>query len=73
MVEAAGFGFGGGQLKRRQVKRRQGGCNGNCGGPAACGGRTRIRTRDPLIKSQLLYQLSYTPHSGTGYCIQALA
>ena len=25
------------------------------------GGRTRIRTLDPLIKSQLLYQLSYTP------------
>jgi hypothetical protein len=23
------------------------------------GGRTRARTRDPLIKSQLLYQLSY--------------
>ena len=27
----------------------------------ACGGRTRIRTLDPLIKSQLLYQLSYAP------------
>jgi hypothetical protein len=26
-----------------------------------CGGRTRIRTLDPLIKSQLLYQLSYAP------------
>jgi hypothetical protein len=26
------------------------------------GGRTRIRTLDPLIKSQLLYQLSYAPH-----------
>jgi hypothetical protein len=25
------------------------------------GGRTRIRTLDRLIKSQLLYQLSYTP------------
>ncbi len=25
------------------------------------GGRTRIRTLDPLIKSQLLYQLSYAP------------
>ncbi len=25
------------------------------------GGRTRARTVDPLIKSQLLYQLSYTP------------
>ena len=25
------------------------------------GGCTRIRTLDPLIKSQLLYQLSYTP------------
>ena len=24
-------------------------------------GRTRIRTLDPLIKSQLLYQLSYAP------------
>ena len=29
------------------------------------GGRTRIRTLDPLIKSQLLYQLSYAP-SGRG-------
>jgi hypothetical protein len=26
-----------------------------------CGGRTRTRTLDPLIKSQLLYQLSYAP------------
>lgn len=25
------------------------------------GGRRRIRTLDPLIKSQLLYQLSYAP------------
>src|SRR5471032_490622 len=25
------------------------------------GGRTRARTYDPLIKSQLLYQLSYAP------------
>jgi hypothetical protein len=25
------------------------------------GGCARIRTLDPLIKSQLLYQLSYTP------------
>jgi hypothetical protein len=25
------------------------------------GGRTRARTSDPLIKSQLLYQLSYAP------------
>ena len=29
------------------------------GGPR--GGRSRIRTYDPLIKSQLLYQLSYAP------------
>ena len=28
---------------------------------AFCGGRTRTRTLDPLIKSQLLYQLSYAP------------
>lgn len=26
------------------------------------GGRTRTRTLDPLIKSQLLYQLSYAPN-----------
>src|ERR1017187_1916225 len=28
---------------------------------ATYGGRNRARTCDPLIKSQLLYQLSYTP------------
>ncbi len=28
------------------------------------GGRTRTRTLDPLIKSQLLYQLSYAPAQG---------
>ena len=28
---------------------------------AMAGGRTRTRTLDPLIKSQLLYQLSYAP------------
>ena len=31
------------------------------------GGRTRARTWDPLIKSQLLYQLSYAPY--TGLCL----
>jgi hypothetical protein len=30
-------------------------------GTEAIGGRTRTRTLDPLIKSQLLYQLSYAP------------
>ena len=30
------------------------------------GGRTRTRTLDPLIKSQLLYQLSYAPGSTGG-------
>lgn len=29
------------------------------------GGRTRARTWDPLIKSQLLYQLSYAPEPGS--------
>jgi hypothetical protein len=28
------------------------------------GGRARIRTVDPTIKSRLLYQLSYSPHAG---------
>jgi hypothetical protein len=27
------------------------------------GGRSRTRTCDPLIKSQLLYQLSYAPYA----------
>ncbi len=31
--------------------------------PGVDGGRTRTRTWDPLIKSQLLYQLSYAPGS----------
>ena len=31
------------------------------------GGRTRTRTCDPLIKSQLLYQLSYAPPQGGAY------
>jgi hypothetical protein len=30
------------------------------------GGRTRARTWDPLIKSQLLYQLSYAPDTNIG-------
>ena len=30
------------------------------------GGRTRTRTLDPLIKSQLLYQLSYAPAREVG-------
>jgi hypothetical protein len=30
------------------------------------GGRTRARTWDPLIKSQLLYQLSYAPGTSGG-------
>ena len=32
-----------------------------CGASLFSGGRGRDRTRDTLIKSQLLYQLSYTP------------
>jgi hypothetical protein len=31
--------------------------------PGNLGGRTRTRTLDPLIKSQLLYQLSYAPQA----------
>ncbi len=30
------------------------------------GGRSRVRTYDPLIKSQLLYQLSYAPMPDRG-------
>src|SRR5260370_2345382 len=30
------------------------------------GGRTRARTWDPMIKSHLLYQLSYAPGTGSG-------
>jgi hypothetical protein len=51
--------------KARQVdccdQRRE---NLACAG--VIGGRTRIRTLDPLIKSQLLYQLSYAPGSRWG-------
>ena len=32
------------------------------------GGRSRTRTYDPLIKSQLLYQLSYAPPKSMGHC-----
>jgi hypothetical protein len=31
------------------------------------GGRTRARTWDPMIKSHLLYQLSYAPGTGPEY------
>jgi hypothetical protein len=34
--------------------------------PDLIGGRTRTRTLDPLIKSQLLYQLSYAPDHPAG-------
>ena len=34
--------------------------------PGDFGGRTWARTKDPLIKSQLLYQLSYASISRTG-------
>jgi hypothetical protein len=40
------------------VARIDVGCQEVCGEP------DRIRTCDPLIKSQLLYQLSYRPHEG---------
>ena len=33
------------------------------------GGRTRARTLDPLIKSQLLYQLSYAPEMAYFECV----
>ena len=31
-----------------------------------CGGDTGTRTLDPMIKSHLLYQLSYVPKTGPG-------
>jgi hypothetical protein len=34
------------------------------------GGRTRARTWDPMIKSHLLYQLSYAPGSWSGEALQ---
>jgi hypothetical protein len=37
------------------------------------GGRTRARTLDPLIKSQLLYQLSYAPIATAGQSRSARA
>ncbi len=41
--------------------------SGNLGQVIDCdGGRTRARTLDPLIKSQLLYQLSYAPIATRG-------
>jgi hypothetical protein len=36
------------------------------------GGRTRTRTWDPLIKSQLLYQLSYAPRTRVRSCSKAI-
>ena len=44
--------------------------------PSVCsfrdfGGCSRIRTYDPLIKSQLLYQLSYTPVPAPVLCVEA--
>ena len=38
-----------------------------------CGGRTRTRTLDPLIKSQLLYQLSYAPEGRESCAIPELS
>jgi hypothetical protein len=46
----------------RVVKSRTGrGAAAQIASRAKAGGRTRTRTLDPLIKSQLLYQLSYAP------------
>src|SRR6202022_3809721 len=36
----------------------------SCGLRRLDGGRTRARTGDPMIKSHLLYQLSYAPGTG---------
>ena len=37
------------------------------------GGRTRARTWDPLIKSQLLYQLSYAPECSGNHDVERLS
>ena len=37
-----------------------------CGGFLISGGDTGTRTLDPMIKSHLLYQLSYVPKTGPG-------
>ena len=36
------------------------------------GGGKRIRTDDPLLAKQMLYQLSYTPRHGAGEGIRTL-
>src|SRR6266516_389176 len=49
-----------------RLRRDQRHCRKNfgCDSRGLAGGRTRTRTLDPLIKSQLLYQLSYAPGPG---------
>ena len=51
-------------MRSRRLARRVGAARKaviQCNDEEENGGCTRIRTLDPLIKSQLLYQLSYTP------------
>ena len=62
------------RLPRKAANRRLLSCSREnlfCRGVG--GGRTRTRTLDPLIKSQLLYQLSYAPAWGAGYSRALLA
>ena len=53
-----------GNISASAAKRRH--CEGFTLNLSFDGGRTRARTLDPLIKSQLLYQLSYAPIETAG-------
>ena len=43
------------------TSRLSGVCSNQLSYEPACGGGNRVRTDDPLLAGQVLYQLSYTP------------
>src|SRR5690606_35598326 len=68
IVEQSDKGSGASRRDSRPSPRQESHCDPEPGD----GGCTRARTLDPLIKSQLLYQLSYTPSREVGWIADRL-
>jgi hypothetical protein len=64
LITGRSYGCNTAMINRLGFARRLGTRRRNCDVHSSDGGCSRTRTCDPLIKSQLLYQLSYAPTAG---------
>ena len=62
------FGMVGSNGLGPSTSRLSGVCSNQLSYEPMCGGGNRVRTDDPLLAGQVLYQLSYTPVPSQNFC-----